>query len=63
MCRNKYKGLLERAQMHCRHLLLTVTFLVLRSSDVFIVIVPVNGTVMQIKKVQSDEHFNIKNKS
>ena len=62
MCRNKYKGLLERAQMHCGHLLLTVTVLVLRSSDVFI-IVPVKGTVMQIKKVQSDEHFNIKNKS
>ena len=41
------------------NLLLTVTFFVLQSSDIFIAIVPVIGTVMQIKKVQSDDDFNI----
>ena len=43
-------------------LLLTVVFFVLQSSNIFIVIVPVKDTVMQIKKVQSDDRFNMKNK-
>ena len=42
-------------------LLLTVAFFVLQTSGIFIVIVPVIGTVTQIKKVQGDDHFNIKN--
>ena len=44
-------------------LLLAVTFFVLQSNDIFIVIAPVKDTVMQIKKVQSDDRLNIKNKS
>ena len=42
-------------------LLLTVAFFVLRSSHIFLVIAAVIGTDRQIKKVQSDDHFNIKN--
>ena len=40
---------------------MSFAFFVLKSSDVFIVIVPVKGTV--IKKVQSGYHVNMKNKS
>ena len=36
---------------------------VLQSSDIFIVIVPVKGTVMQIKIIQSDDRFSMKDKS
>ena len=43
-------------------LLLTVKFFELQNSDIFI-IVPVKDTVMQIKKVQSYDRFNMKNKS
>ena len=35
----------------------------LPSSNIFIAIVPVKSTVMQIKKVQSDDCFNMKSKS
>ena len=60
MRRNEYKALLEIAQID---LLLTAAFFVFQSSVIFIVIVPVKGTIMKIKKVQNDDRYNMKNKS